>query len=281
MRQVFENNFFSDRVFYPSLFRVLLGLLLLVDLILLLPYVDEIYRIDNYRYSLDSYFGLLVIVREYISYFYVVFISVLLLFILGIGKQITSLLVFLLFFIKFLLLAPNISYGSYILRLSLLFFVFVNSYQYFSLQKSTFNDLLSKLATLSIMLHICYIYLSNAILKILNPLWLKGDALGYFFINSKTMDIWEIGSYLLQYPYLLSLLSYISLAFQLLFPFLIWFKKTKYAFIVLGIVIHVSMAFILQLYFFEIVVILHYGFFIKDEEWQKLLPFIKIKTVNG
>lgn len=272
---------FNNRTFYPAFFRVLIGSVLLVDLLILLPSVNEIYQIPNYFYEIDKSIPFVKYIRANIQLFYFTFIGILLLFILGLGRNLISLVIFIFFTIKYLLLSGISSYGTDILRISLLFFVFVNSFNYFSLNKPKSNGLFSKLATLSIMLHICYIYLSNAILKTINFVWMEGDAFIYFFLTSKTTDVFTITDQLLNYPFFVVYGSYLVIIFQFLFPIFIWFQRTKYVFIIIGIIMHVSMAFILQLYFFEIVVILHYGFFIKDEEWQKLLPFIKIKKVNG
>lgn len=273
----FTENFLDNRTIYPSIFRVILALILLFDLISMFPFLNEIFAIENYVYSIDRHFPFLEGIRQNIQIYFGLFILTTSLFLLGIGKNITSFLVFLFFLLKFLLLTPNMTYGIYILRISLLFFIFVNSFQYLSLQKSKQNSLLSRLATLSIMLHLCLIYISNATFKLLDFSWQKGDALGYFFLGSQTTDIFEIGNFMMNYPYVLTFMGYSVVIFQLLFPILIWFQKTKWFFIITGILMHLGMALVLQLYFFQIVVILHYGFFIKDEEWRKLFALLKIK----
>ena len=274
-------HFLEKQTFYPALFRVLIGLVLLVDSIILFPNIEQIFNYQDFYYTGDKIFPFLKVIRDNIQVYYISFIFFLILFISGIGRNITSLIIFIFLVIKYLLLSGNTSYGTDILRMTLLFFIFINSFKYLAIHQHKTINLLSKLATLSIMLHICYIYLSNAILKILDDIWMSGDALFYFFLISKTPDIFNLSNIFLNYPLLLVLSSFGVILFQFLFPIFIWFQRTKYGVIVIGMIMHISMAFILQLYFFEIVVILHYGFFIKDEEWQKLLPFIKIKKVNG
>ncbi|HEY8915900.1 MAG TPA: hypothetical protein VIM87_05655, partial [Chitinophaga sp.] len=55
------------------------------------------------------------------------------------------------------------------------------------------------------------------------------------------------------------------------FPVLVWFKKTRLAVVCCGIALHLGIYVFMMIYGFEIIFIMTYGFFFKDEEWQAFL----------
>jgi hypothetical protein len=56
-------------------------------------------------------------------------------------------------------------------------------------------------------------------------------------------------------------LNYVVLAYQLLFPVLVWIKKIKKPFLILGILMHLYIAFVIGLVSFGFVMILPYIYF--------------------
>lgn len=260
-----------DNSWYLSFFRVAICLVLLIELMLLFPSLDEIYQMEGFVYTTDNSIKVLKVIRENIQLFIATYALLLVLYLLGIGKQFTGVLVFVCYTINYFLCLPTVSWGSEILRISLLFLAFTDSFKYLAIKKSKEPiNLVYQLAVLSLMIHICYVYLTNAYFKLENDEWQTGYAIGYFMISVDSWNVFDVGVFALKYPWLIKSLSWFVLVFQILFPFLVWFKKTKLPIIIVGVILHVLMIFIAHLYIFEIVVILHYGLFISNKEWENI-----------
>lgn len=267
---------------YPSIFRVAVVLLVFFEIVSGFLYADDFYQNPYFTYSSGDSGGILSFVREHIYIFLVFYAVVAGAFLLGIGRNLTAFLFFLCYTLELLLLQPYSFVGDRFLRTSLLFFVFVESFRYLSvnkLQPSWIPGNLSSLAILSIMIHTCLLYFANGIAKIRQQDWQEGRAMDYFFNFSSEMDIFGLDEKLGFMQSFFPWLGYLTIIFQLFFIVAIWFKPWKYIWIVMGILIHVFMAIILQLYKFEIIIILHFGFFLNDKEWKSILAFLKLNSI--
>lgn len=269
----------AERRFYPSLFRVLIGMVLLVDLVSIFPSAEILFNPEFNAFLPES--GWISRLAEYATVFLSIFGLVLVAFVLGIGKNITAFLVFVFHFLMIQLTLPLMTWGETILKFSLLYFILVDSFTYFSFSKSKGNfQFLSKLAVWSIILHVFLIYLNNAYFKMLDKDWQQGIAVFYSFSQYPGFQdsFWYT---ILSNEFLTKFINYFVIIQQLTFvPLVIW-KKTRGFAILLSILIHIIMLFQFGLWKFEIIVILHYGFLLNDKEWRRLLPErIRIKYLG-
>lgn len=272
----------NNRLWYPAFFRVAIALLLFIDLAGNLLYVQHIYKIPGFTYALDSTLPFSAFLRDHISLFLSCYLIILILFLFGIGRNITSALVFLFITLDFFLIYPAVFWGDYVLKITLLYFIFTDSFQHFTLFKSKESPgIFHRLSVLAIMLNLCLVYLSNAYFKLHSPEWINGSALAYFFGFSEVLDLNNIHILFRNQEWLIRSATWSVLIYQITFPFLIWFKKLKWVMIAAGILIHAIMAVTLQLYKFELIMILLYGFFVTDEEWKQLFGKIKLKNIHG
>lgn len=260
----------AERRIYPSLFRVLIGMVLLVDLVSIFPSAEILFNPEFNAFVPES--GWVSRLAEYSTVFLSIYGLVLVAFILGIGKNISSFLVFVFHFLMIQLTLPLMTWGETILKFSLLYFIFVDSFKYFSIQKSKGEfQLISKLAVWSIILHVFLIYLNNAYFKILDKDWQQGIAVFYSFSQyAGFQDSFWNG--ILSHEFMAKFINYLIIFQQLSFvPMVIW-KKTRWIAILLSILIHVMMLFQFGLWKFELIVILLYGFLLNDEEIKKICP---------
>lgn len=264
----------QPRTFYPSMFRILIGLVLLLDLIFTFPSGSILFNPEFIDYPPVS--GVIAFLRENYVPFYLAYGIILTLFILGIGKNFISLLLYVFQFLLFFMNPYLNSWGDVILKFILMYFVFVDSFRFLSFRKSNLSEnsvwnYVSKLAVWSIVLHIFLIYLSNGIYKSMDADWQNGYAAFYSFSQFSGFQ----DSFF--YPVLSNenfskILSWLVVAQQLTFvPLIIW-KKTRYFAIVLGILVHLIMFYQFGLWKFETIMILLYGFLLNDKEWQKIIP---------
>ncbi|MDO5509596.1 MAG: HTTM domain-containing protein [Weeksellaceae bacterium] len=259
---------------FPAIFRVVVSLLILTDIATGLLYTVDFYQNPDFIYYTGREGGFLETLRENIRLFLVAYGIVILAFLFGIGKNFTAMLVFCFYFLEWLLLQPYSFVGDRFLRTSLLFFVFVNSFQYLSLSKrqaAWMPEQLSSLAVISLMLHTGLLYLANGIAKLRHRDWQQGKAMDYFFNFSEEMDILGFGKTLSEYDVIFPAMGYVTIIFQLLFMIVMWVRPWKYVWMIMGVLIHGFMAIILQLYKFEIIILLHFGFFLSEKEWRNIL----------
>lgn len=260
----------AERTIYPSIFRVLIGLVLLVDLISIFPSSDILYNPEFNAFLPTT--GFVSFLSENSVLFFSIIGLILIAFMLGIGKKISSFLVFVFHFLMIQLTLPLMTWGETILKFSLLYFIFVDSFKYFSIQKSKGEfQLISKLAVWSIILHVFLIYLNNAYFKILDKDWQQGIAVFYSFSQYAGFQD-SVWNGILSHEFMAKFINYLIIFQQLSFvPMVIW-KKTRWIAILLSIIIHVMMLFEFGLWKFELIVILLYGFLLNDEEIKKICP---------
>ncbi len=269
----------QPRTFYPPIFRVLIGLVLLLDMMFTFPSGTIQFNPEFVSYPVLS--DLISFLRDNHIPFHISYGLVLILFILGIGKNITVFVVYIFHFIIFFVSPHIMNWGDVILRFTLLYFVFVDSFQSYSFttHKSNGKNLrayVSQLAVWSIILHLFLIYLSNGFYKSLDNDWQQGFAPFYSFSQFSGFES------SLFYPVLSNevsgkIISYLVITQQLTFIPLVLWKRTRFFAIIIGVIVHLIMFFQFGLWKFETIIILHYGFLLSDNEWKGIISRFKYR----
>ncbi|SMC53285.1 hypothetical protein SAMN06296427_103325 [Moheibacter sediminis] len=264
----------EPRTIYPSIFRILIGLVLLVDLIFTFSSGKFLFNSELTNYPEAGNF--ISFIRTHYVPFFISYGLVLVLFILGIGKNITSFLVFIFHFIMLLISPYILNWGDTILKFMLLYFIFSDSFKFYSVQKSKIHknsiwNYISKLAVWSVILHLFLIYLSNGFYKSMDADWQNGFAPFYSFSQFSGFED-SVFYPIISNGNFSKIISFLIIAQQLTFiPLIIW-KKTRYVTIFLGIMVHLIMFYQFGLWKFETIIILSYGFLLNDKEWLKIIP---------
>lgn len=200
------------------------------------------------------------------------------LFAFGIGKNITSMLLFSSWVLISDMFAEIGNGGDNLLFFILLYLPFTNSYKYFSFSKYKERRILnfvSNLAVYSIMIHLCLAYFISGIHKAHSDVWFNGVAT-YYILNLERF-ISPLNHLISKNAFYIVCSTYFTIMFELLFPFLIWFKQTRKVFLISGIFLHLSIYFLMMIYDFEILFISIYGFFITDSYYLKIINKVKNK----
>ena len=193
-------------------------------------------------------------------------------FAFGIGKWVTALILFLEFSFYTEATALTGNGGDNYLYFILMYMIFTDSFQHLSLNKNVHKNsgyLISNLACYSIMLHLCIIYFVSAIHKIHSDAWFNGVAT-YYILNLERYSS-PFNHYFSKNAFIVIFSTYFTIAFELLFPFFIWFKKFRNLLLVSGLSMHLGIYFFTMIYDFEMLFMMVYGFFITNNEWQKIL----------
>lgn len=221
--------------------------------------------------------GGLPFIRDHYLWFISLYLVVILMNILGVGRWFTALALLMLFYLLYQMNMFFTNAGDKMARLILTYLVFADSYQYFVLIKEKtasiyvqrFRNLVSNLAALSIMIQLCVAYFTLGIAKLNDPLWQHGQAT-YYALSMERYTGTSLNKYLVQYKWLNVLSNYAVMLFELGFPLLIWFKKLRKPLLLFGLVFHLCIYIFMMIYGFQIVFLMAYGLFLPNSFFTRL-----------
>lgn len=126
----------------------------------------------------------------------------------------------------------------------------------------------SNVSVILIQIQVVLIYWVSGWDKLLSSLWRSGDAFVYvrhleFMFNPGLVSIADG-------PELNIFLSWFTIVFELTFGVLVWFKRTRPAMLVLGVLFHLGIALMLNLPDFMLIMTLSYLCFLRDSDYDGL-----------
>lgn len=280
--QYYKNFLERDnyKSFYLAFFRVAISLWLLKEVWIIWPNLNLFFEttifIEPDKPMLRLIIGDASWFRANYLFFVIPYIAILILNLLGIGRCLTAGLVFLFVFILHKINSTIINGGDVAVQFLLFYLIFANSYQYFVWSKKIKRDndfqrlinLLSNLAILSIMLYLCIAYLAVGLSKSIDPLWRSGEATYYALLNERFKGT-SLNELIVKNKWVNYTINYGTILFELLFPFMIWFKKSRPYLLIFGIFFHLCIYIFMMIYGFEIIFILMYGFFLPNDQLLK------------
>lgn len=200
-------------------------------------------------------------------------------FLMGILPRISAVLLFFLLFIFKFRNIYLLDGGDNIITALLPFFFFIQSNSlckgYNTIMekwKLTSNYYLQKLThycTLGILIQICIVYFFAGLHKLQGDVWLDGTAL-YYILNSSDFSAYAINEYLTSFPFIVYSMTWFTIAFQLLFPLLVWFNKTRLSMLFLGILLHLGILIFMRIDNFSFIMLACYAVFFTDEEYDRV-----------
>jgi len=205
--------------------------------------------------------------------------------ILGIGRNIISVALFL----ALLLLNginDRITNGGDVMALLLAFYLAIaNTFSYFTLfkrkpfsePKERVYNLLSNLAAYSIMINLALAYFFAGLFKLVDPYWQNGTALHYF-LNDDRYSVFAAGQKYVEFPAIfLYIINYGTLLLELTFPVLICYKKYRSWVLLLCFIMHLGIYTFLMVYAMSVTFVIQYGIFYSNEEMLALAGKIRAR----
>jgi hypothetical protein len=126
-----------------------------------------------------------------------------------------------------------------------------------------------------IIIQLFVLYFFSTLYKLMDPIWLNGEALMYISQIDGFSNGWM--KYLFSDNLLLSKIAvYITLAYQFLFPIVVWVKRIKAPFLIVGVILHLSISFGMGIFTFGIIMIMTYVLFLEKETVNKISRRLKI-----
>lgn len=120
------------------------------------------------------------------------------------------------------------------------------------------------------------VYAEAAFYKWRGETWLNGSSM-YYVAHLDHFVRKPVADFLLQQRWLLIAMTYLGLAYQTVFPLLIWFKKLRLPLLLAGVGFHGFIAIGMTLPEFGLAMIAGYTLFIKEETAMKIVKKLKVK----
>lgn len=170
----------------------------------------------------------------------------------GFYRKTTSILIWITTFNLFNPIHLAATGGEVLIHILLFYFIFIDERK-----KDSLSTLLNNTFFWLSRWQIVILYFFAGFYKLYDNNWLNGDALYYIIQIDAFSRPWAT-HYLEGNIILLKLFTYGTLIYQLSFPFAIWWKKIKTPFLIVGIIFHLSIAFIAGVFSFGIIMIISY-----------------------
>ena len=277
----------NQKAYYLAFLRVALSIWYLKELLFRWPALEMLYS-GHGLFKLKpsaaiSLFHLnpLWLQQHYIMVVYAC-IFLLLLNIIGIGRNIVS---FLVFIALALLQNMNDTFGNggdWMALLLMFYLSFADTFSHFTLRKQKIyspemqrlHNLVSNLASYAIIINLCLVYFMAGLYKAQDPYWLKGTGI-YYFLNDDRYSILAANKQLVSPSIWMYVVNYGTVLFEISFPFLVFFKRSRWIALLLGVLMHLGIYFFLMIYGMSVVFILQYGLFFSNEEIISIVEKIK------
>jgi len=151
--------------------------------------------------------------------------------------------------------------GDYLINQLLFFNIFLGIKWYASNSNVHFiSNIIHNTAAIGIVVQVCLVYFLSGLAKIIDAEWQNGTALS---IISKVDQFKLIASPLQNNfgEFILTVLNYLVLLYQVLFPFLVFIKKIKKPVLLFGMLMHLYIIVFMGLLWFGLIMMITYIFF--------------------
>ena len=281
---------FKSRQQGISIFRILLAVIVVRNLFSYMNYSDLLFGVDGIapfeRYSaIMKMYGLSFMEWTFqgidpMTYLWAV-VALALLFAMGIGKWFIDVL----FFIALLNLQLRNQFildgSDNVILVSLPFIIlasrgskFLYNWPRFKFEEGHIMDFIRSLATIGFIVQICIIYFSTGLVKANIDVWNQGIA-NYYILQLHEFEATKWNILLAHNHLFVKLTTYGTLVFEILFPIAILYRKTKYLWLVIGVLFHLGIWIFMKIDVFPWIMIATYFVFITDEEYDKIWTRIK------
>jgi hypothetical protein len=146
-------------------------------------------------------------------------------------------------------------------------FLLVLNYSFFAIfilhGDQKWKIVFSNFARLACIVMILFVYTESAMYKVFGERWLEGSAIYYAISLHQFSKEWS-RDLILGNAWIVPILTYGGLLYQVLFPILVWIRKIKIPFLLVGVAFHLFIAVGMGLWDFGTAMLLGYVLFLKD-----------------
>ena len=179
--------------------------------------------------------------------------------------------------------------GDNIIRIALLFLLFANLGAYFSCDSARywqrikehpdslprrFSAILHNFAVLAVITQVCIMYFITGLHKAMGEMWQEGVA-AYYVLRVQDYYWPGVSDLIIQNYWLTVFITYMTVVFELAFPFLLFNTITRRLALLSGLAFHSGIAIFMALPVFQLFVISLYAVFISDREYRALAEWFQ------
>lgn len=135
---------------------------------------------------------------------------------------------------------------------------------FYSKAKHPVRHIMNHIAIWGAQLQVILVYGSSALYKLNGDSWRYGEAVYYTLSNPRFSSNYILNSGILHSILLMKASSYLALVYQIIFPIGVWIKKWKRPLLYFGIVFHLTIGIVMNLWDFSLAMIASYFVFFKD-----------------
>ncbi len=258
-----------------------------VNILRMLPYGNQIWGPDapvimNSFYSgFDALTMLLNFepIRAYYLWFVWVLVILLFLGVFGVHNVFTRILAWLLF-ASLHNANPEVSNGSYHLSQQLFFFsvFFVGGQE--EKRFSELRNLLHNLAIYAIWIQVAMMYGMAGVQKLRGDLWVSGEAMA-LVLNLEEYSLSWVRDWVESNHWILQLLTFAGLFYQLSFPVLLWFSRIRPYLLLFGFAFHMFIVWIIGVADFGFALMTIYTIFLPEELALRIMRWFDSWSFRG
>lgn len=203
----------------------------------------------------------------------------------GIWRRLASLMVY--FFTVNLFLKGYLMFtgGEALINILLFYMIFINESADKDSRNFYIQNVLNNTFFVIILVQICVLYFFSTFYKLIDEHWVSGEAMMYISqvdaFSGSTMK-----ALFAENPTLSKIATWAVLAYQGLFPMLVWMKRVKTPLLIVGVLFHLSISIFMGIFAFGIIMIITYILFLDGRQiiWIKDLfrrKRLSVKTNNS
>jgi hypothetical protein len=281
-----------------SIYRVILGGLILKNCIFYLPMADALFGgnaiYDLSLYALDmriSGIGALTYPFQQpgASQLFLLVTAVAAgCFVLAIGGRVVGVVLYFLVIILKLRNGLILDGSDNVIQVTLPFLIAAQSYNYFRLQPKRIALLRSPIwsqlyqpvataAAYGLMVQVCFVYFFTGLEKMQGELWQNGTAT-YYTMRVEEFRATEWNIWLTRNHFFVVLTTYSTVLWEQAFAFLVWFQRTKFFVLGLGVLLHVGIWVFMRIDNFSWIMIGTYFVFVTDTEYSVISQWVRQRT---
>ena len=273
-----------------SLLRVIISIIIIKNIVLYIPISEELfgknsfYKYETYSFWMDYYSISFLKYPFYLPNFSLLFLVSMLIVTFIFMFSIRGILFGIILYVMIIVLKIRNGFildgSDNVIQVIFPFLLLSDSFKHFSYKNKsdiTYNTIIKyihKYFHIAILIQVCFVYFFTGYAKAQGELWNNGTAI-YYTMRVQDFMALDINLKLTENLYFVVTGTYLTLFWELSFAFLVWFSRTKYYILLLGVFIHLGIFIFMRIDNFSWVMISTYLVFISNREYVKFFIFIK------
>lgn len=208
----------------------------------------------------------------------IVFLGSLLTMAFGFFPRISALVAYLLH-VSFMHRNMGIVYGLDMIATFFLFYLIFAKTDSAPTRKGAWSTLLTSAALRLCQIQVCVIYAFSGWEKLKGMAWWKGEAIWTVFANAQIAR-WHL-NWMSNFPLVITVLTYMTLLWEIYFPAVIWSKKLRPWVLLGGIGLHLGIGAVVFIPYFSSLMVISYVVFLTPDESRWIMRRVMMIRTKG